>query len=60
MKSIIAIALGFVLLATAWVVNLNQLIDCDYDAPYKCEIVHGIGLVIPIASLATVWVGDDS
>jgi hypothetical protein len=43
-----------VALAVAWVINLVQLIDCDFSAPYKCEVVHIIGLV-PVASLVTVW-----
>ncbi len=38
----------------SWPTNVYQLVNCDFQAPYKCEVVHGIGLV-PIASPITVW-----
>jgi len=44
-----------VVVACSWVGNLIKLTDCDFEAPYKCEAVHAIGL-IPIVSLVTVWV----
>lgn len=38
----------------AWIVNLVKLLRCDFEAPYKDEIVHAIGL-IPGASMITCW-----
>ena len=40
-----------------WIGNLVKLINCDFEAPYKGEIVHAIGL-LPIASVITVWIDD--
>ena len=38
----------------AWGVNLVKLLKCDFEAPYKDEIIHAIGL-IPGASMITCW-----
>ena len=40
-----------------WGVNIYKLINCDFEAPYKGEIVHGIG-IIPPAAFVTVWIDD--
>ncbi len=42
-----------------WVGNLVKLADCDFQAPYRCEVVHTIG-VIPGASLVTAWMDSDA
>jgi hypothetical protein len=39
---------------TAWIVNIVKLVNCDFDAPYKQEIIHAIGL-IPGVSIITCW-----
>ena len=39
----------------SWLVNMSKLTDCDFEAPYKCEVIHGIG-VIPVISIATAWI----
>ena len=41
-----------------WIINFNKLMDCDFETPYKCEIMHGIGIV-PILSILTVWTESD-
>lgn len=38
----------------AWIVNLVKLLSCDFDAPYKEEFVHAIGM-IPGVSMVTCW-----
>ena len=38
-----------------WVINLIKLINCDFDAPYKEEIVYSIGLFLPPTSIVTAW-----
>ena len=38
----------------AWIVNINKFSQCDFESPYKCEMVHAIGLV-PIAATITAW-----
>lgn len=37
-----------------WVVNLVMLLSCDFQEPWKDEIVHAIGLIGPAAGI-TVW-----
>ena len=53
-------ALGFsfaLLLAGCWIGNVVKLVNCDFEAPYKGEVIHMIGL-IPAVSLVTVWFDD--
>ena len=47
------------ILATPWIWNAVKLLDCDFEADYKCEAIHGIGVVMPPASWITVWFKDD-
>ena len=42
-----------------WVWNGVKLMACDFEPNYKCEVIHGAGLVAPPLSLITVWFGDD-
>jgi len=42
----------------AWFVNLYKLAECDFESDYKCEVMHGLG-VIPALAPFTVWVGTD-
>jgi len=37
-----------------WIVNAIKFINCDFEAPYKQEIIHAAGL-IPYISVITVW-----
>lgn len=37
-----------------WIINLIKFIGCDFDAPYKEEILHGLGLFTPIYWV-TAW-----
>ena len=43
-----------VVMGVSWGVNIYKLLKCDFQAPYKCEIVHLVGL-IPPAAIVTVW-----
>ena len=38
-----------------WFVNLYKLLMCDFEAPFREEIIYAIGVFIPPASLITVW-----
>ena len=59
MKALLALPLIIVLaLLISWVANIVKLTDCDFQAPFRCEVVHGIG-VIPAVSLVTVWFNSD-
>lgn len=37
-----------------WVKNIVKLSDCDFETPYKCEVIHGVGLV-PVVGMFTGW-----
>jgi hypothetical protein len=45
-------------LIVSWGVNAYKLTKCDFIAPFRCEIIHVVGL-IPAMSVATVWVDTD-
>jgi hypothetical protein len=38
-----------------WIVNLVQLINCDFEAPYKKEVIKAIGVCTGV-SFVTVWI----
>ena len=42
----------------AFVANAIKLSECDFVSPYRCEAIHGIGL-IPTAAIVTVWFDTD-
>ncbi len=61
MKTIFSISLIFSLVyIVTWGANLVKFADCDFNSPYRCELIHGVGVVVPAASLVTVWFKDDS
>ncbi len=35
-----------IFLLIGWVFNLVGFFGCDFDAPLKCEAVHGIGIPV--------------
>lgn len=43
----------------AWVLNAYKLASCDFEANYRCELIHGVGFIAPPLSIVTVWFGDD-
>jgi len=57
----IAVILTVVALAAApWCINAYKFANCDFEANYKCEIIHGAGVFIPPSALLTVWFGSDA
>ena len=50
--------LFIVVIAGCWIGNLAKFCKSDFKAPYKREIIHGIGIV-PVVSVATVWFNID-
>ena len=48
-----------ILVCIPYVWNFTKLIGCNFDAPYKCEVVHLIGVVIPPTAYVTVWFDSD-
>ena len=37
-----------------WVMNIIKLVNCDFVAPYKCEVIHAIGIIPPVG-IVTGW-----
>ena len=42
----------FIVGGVGWVKNIIKLAECDFDAPYKAEVVHAVGLV-PLVGAVT-------
>lgn len=40
--------------AVGWVMNIVKLANCDFEAPYKCEVIHTVGLIPPVGMI-TGW-----
>jgi hypothetical protein len=57
MKGFVITWLIYIYFIAAWIVNLVQFCNCDFDAPYKKEIIKGVGLCG--LSAVTVWVCND-
>jgi len=50
----------FVIVVGSWIWNAVKLISCDFESNYKCEIVHGVGVLVPPLAIVTVWFGNDA
>lgn len=42
--------------AVTWVLNLIKLVGCDFQPSFKEEILHTLGVFIPIVSWFTAWI----
>ena len=56
---LILLILIIILCGGLWIWNLVKFVSCDFESGYRCEVIHGIGVAVPPASLVTVWFGDD-
>ncbi len=56
-ETIAVFVLLFWLVSYSW--NAVKLVSCDFASPYKCEVVHGVGVIAPPLSVVTVWFDDD-
>lgn len=55
MKGLLVVSVVIVLLAgTGWVKNIIKLSECDFEPPYKAEVVHIIGIIPPVGAV-TGW-----
>lgn len=50
---------GLVIVLLSWIVNAQKLASCDFEPNYRCEIIHGTGLIVIPTSVLTVWFSDD-
>ena len=56
MKTIFLIQIALLLfIGTGWVKNIIKLSDCDFKAPYKAEVIHGVGIFPPVGMI-TGWI----
>lgn len=53
------LTINFIVIPGFWIWNAVKLTDCDFEPNYRCEIIHGAGL-IPVVSILTVWFGTDA
>jgi hypothetical protein len=37
--------------ATGWGLNIYKLTQCNFESPYKCEVLRVIGLIPPIGAV---------
>ncbi len=37
-----------------WVKNIIKLSECDFEAPYRAEVIHAIGIIPPVGMI-TGW-----
>ena len=50
----IVVVIFLLLVAVGWVKNIIKLSNCDFEAPYKAEVIHGIGIIPPVGMI-TGW-----
>ena len=50
-SSLIFVVLIILALGTGWVVNCVKFARLDFEAPYKAEILRGIGIIPPIGAV---------
>ena len=41
-------------IGVGWVKNIIKLSNCDFESPYKAEVIHTVGLLPPIGMI-TGW-----
>ena len=42
------------IIGTGWVKNIIKLSECDFQSPYKAEVIHMAGLIPPVG-MVTGW-----
>ena len=51
MKTVILVIAVFVLCVLGWFMNLVKFLQCDFEPSYKAEVIHGVGIVIPVVGI---------
>jgi hypothetical protein len=47
-------AMIVIVVGIGWVKNVIKLANCDFEAPYKAEVGHTVGLIPPVG-MVTGW-----
>jgi len=42
-----------------WGYNISKLTECNFEADYKCEVIHGVGVIVPPSAIIAVWFDTD-
>lgn len=37
--------------ATGWIKNVIKLSDCDFESPYKEEVIRAVGIIPPVGAV---------
>jgi len=46
----------FVMSGYGYINNIFELFDCDFESPYKCEVIRGIGIFVPPVGIISGYV----
>lgn len=57
--SLFIVVATVMLLLSPVAINAFKLLNCDFESDYRCEVIHGIGVVLPPASYVTAWFKSD-
>lgn len=58
-KGCLAMTFFIVWFVASWATNFYKLTECDFNEPYKCEVIHGVGVIPPFA-FVTAWFSIDT
>ena len=58
-QAIIGNLIALLIFAACWITNLVKFINCDFETPYKSEVIHAVGVFVPPACVVTVWYRTD-
>ena len=54
-RNLIMLQLAILLIVgVGWVKNIIKLTNCDFESPYKAEVIHTIGILPPVGMI-TGW-----
>lgn len=48
-----AMVIGILLSVVGWFLNAYRLTNCDFQTPYKCEVVRVTGIFVPPVGAVT-------
>ncbi len=49
---IVILIFGIVIgIGGGWVQNLNKLSNCDFESPYKTEVIRVVGIIPPVGGV---------
>ena len=61
MKPIVLLAYmaAFVVAGVGYLDNIFQLTECDFEPPYKCEVIRSVGVFVPPVGIIVGYVSID-